>query len=650
MAFCTGSPVICEGVSTTPWHQRRYLRPIMPTAQMQPAQDRWQSVRNPPIPGVMRTADGLWGVRLWAPRCERLALVVEGRPALPLVEVGDGWWRLDGVQMEVGERYRFRLPDGRELPDPASRHQPDGVHAASAAVDLAAFRWNDAGWRGIPLDQYVIYELHIGTFTAEGTCDAAISHLDELVDLGVTAVELMPVAQCPGERNWGYDGVFPFAVQHSIGGPVALQRLVDACHARGLAVVLDVVYNHLGPEGNHLGAYMPIVSDRHRIPWGEAINIDGPDSDGVRDFISANVQQWLTAFHVDALRLDAVHAIIDNSARPFLGQLSAQVRNLAHTTGRHLHLIAESDLNASRMVRPPEQGGLAMDSQWLDDFHHSLHVLLTGERRGYYQDFGEVDQLRRAFANAYVFDGRWSRNQRMTRGDDASDLPTTCFTVCAQNHDQVGNRFGGERLSLLTGFEGLKFAAACVLLSPYIPLLFMGEEYGERHPFLFFSDLGQPELIEAVRRGRREEFPELNRGIEPRDPFDPATRDACVLDRTAAAQEPGYTLRSFYRTCLQLRRSLPSLRPGPRHGMTVTAPRPEVIALERQRDRCRTLLLLNATARPIDGVPLPDGNWSVVLMSAAACWRGPGWSGEHVCGNALLPAQSALLLRPLAEG
>lgn len=596
----------------------------------------------------MRVRDGTWGLRLWAPRCERLSLVIEHGAVTPLIAVGDGWWRCDGLELDAGTRYRLRLPDGRELPDPASRHQPDGVHGASATADLESFAWNDAAWRGIPLAHYIIYELHIGTFTQEGTCEAAISRLDDLVELGVTAVELMPVAQCPGERNWGYDGVFPFAVQHSIGGPLGLQRLVDACHARGLAVILDVVYNHLGPEGNHLGAYMPITSDRHRIAWGEAMNFDGPESDGVRDFFSANVRHWLTLYHIDALRLDAVHAIVDTSAQPFLAQLASQVRELALASGRHLYLIAESDLNASRMVRPAQRGGLGMNSQWLDDFHHALHVLLTGERRGYYVDYGEIEQLRRSFANAFVFDGRWSRNKRMTHGDDASDLPTTCFTVFSQNHDQIGNRFGGERLSLLTDFEGLKFAAACVLLSPYIPLLFMGEEWGERRPFLFFSDMSDPALIAAVRQGRREEFPDLNRGVEPRDPFDPLTRDACVLERSTATREPGRTLRDFYRTCLRLRRTLPSLEPGPRDHITVEALLPEIIAIERRQGGCRSLMLLNPTTHAVESIPLPAGRWLVALASFASRWGGPGcneggaWE-HHVC----LPPRSALLLRPM---
>lgn len=608
------------------------------------------SVRTPPIPGLLRKREGSWGLSIWAPRCERLSLVIEGRPAESLVAIGDGWWGCDGLELAPGASYRFQLPDGRTLPDPASRHQPDGVHGASAAVDLEAFPWSDCGWQGLPLERYIMYELHIGTFTEEGTCAAAIAHLDDLVELGVTAVELMPVAQCPGDRNWGYDGVFPFAVQHSIGGPAGLQRLVDACHARGLAVVLDVVYNHLGPEGNYLGAYMPITSDRHRIPWGEAMNIDGPDSDGVRDFFIANLRHWFLAYHIDALRLDAVHAMVDTSARPLLGQLTDQARALSQMTGRHLHLIAESDLNASRMVRPSQQGGLGMDSQWLDDFHHALHTVLTGERRGYYVDYGEVDHLRRAFAHAFVYDGRWSRNQRMTRGDDASDIPTSCFTVCAQNHDQVGNRFGGERLALLTDFEGLKFAAACVLLSPYLPLLFMGEEWGERRPFLFFSDFGDPALIEAVRRGRREEFLDLNRGIEPRDPFDRATRDDCVLDRAAATVEPGCTLRKFYAACLSLRQRLPSLQPGPRAGIQVGAPRPEIISVDRCAGPCRTLLLLNPTAQRIDGIGLPAGRWKPLLASAAQRWLGPGWEFDLVEHHLDLPPRSTVLLQPVGEG
>jgi maltooligosyltrehalose trehalohydrolase len=599
----------------------------------------------PHTPGLTRRGDGAWRMEVWAPRCDALSLVVEERAPQPLAACDGGWWRLDGVAVVDGSHYRLRLPDGRELPDPASCHQPEGVHGPSAAVDFAAFRWTDGEWRGRPLEQFVIYELHLGTFTDEGTCDAAIARLDALVDLGITAIEIMPVAQCPGQRNWGYDGVHPFAVQHSLGGPAGLQRLVDACHARGLAVILDVVYNHLGPEGNYLPVYMPITSDRYRIPWGESVNVDGPGSDGVRAYLSANVHHWFSRYHIDALRLDAVHAIIDISARPFLAELARQTRTWAGQLGRSLHLFAESDLNASRVVRPLEQHGYGMDSQWTDDFHHALHALLTGERHGYYSAYGQVEDLRRAFTHGYVYDGRWSASRQMTWGDDASDLPTTRFIVCGQNHDQIGNRYGGERLSQLTDFEGLKFAAACVLLSPYIPLLFMGEEWAESRPFYFFVDHGDPGLVAAVRKGRDQEFASLNGSIEPHDPFDPATRDACRLDWPAAEREPGRTLREFYRTCLRLRRDLPSLHPGPRSQISVDAAPPDIIAVQRRADGCRTLLLLNPTVQAVAAVHLPEGAWRIALASASRRWRGTHDQADPPGPTVTMPPRSALLLQ-----
>jgi maltooligosyltrehalose trehalohydrolase len=597
-----------------------------------------------PEPGVVVEPDGGCLVNLWAPRCHAPLLVPEGGEPLRLAPGERGWWSLRTRALKPGDRYRFRLDDGRELPDPASRHQPAGVHGPSAVADLAAFPWTDQHWRGRPLEELVLYELHLGTFTDEGTCDAAIARLDHLVALGVTAVELMPVAQCPGTRNWGYDGVLPFAVQHSLGGPAALQRLVDACHARGLAVILDVVYNHFGPEGNHLDAYMPITSERFPTPWGAGVNLHGAGSDGVRGYLLANARHWFTGYHVDGLRLDAVHALVDIGARHFLSELSERTRAWELVLGRPLHLIAECDLNASRMVRPVAEGGHGLDSQWSDDFHHALHALLTGEDRGYYRDFGGVEDLRAAFAHGWAYAQRWSGHRGMTVGDDATDLPTASFTVCAQNHDQVGNRFGGERLSLLTDAEGLKCAAAAVLLSPFLPLLFMGEEWGERRPFLYFVDHSDPALVAAVRRSREGEFAALNAGVPYREPFAAETRDACRLDWAAAQAEPGRTLLGFHRECLRLRRILPSLRPGPRERVQVGGPHADVITVERRAAQCRTLLLLNPTARTAEAVPLPAGTWEVELASPESCWGGPGW-GEGLASGALtLPPRSAVLL------
>ncbi len=601
-----------------------------------------------PFPGAELGADSQARVRVWAPRCRRLELVVESAPAQQLERIGDGWWQADRVPLHAGKRYRLRLPDGRELPDPASCWQPGGVHGPSAAVDFSAFRArSDGAWRGRELAQLVIYELHPGTFTPEGTFAAAVTRLDALADLGITAVEVMPVSPCPGTRNWGYDGVFPFAVQQPYGGPWGMQEFVDACHERGLAVLLDVVYNHFGPEGNVLAEFMPITASGHQLPWGEAINLDGAGSTGVRAFLLDSARHWFARYHVDGLRLDAVHALTDASAQHFLAELADATRSWAEELGRPLHLIAESDLNASRIVRPAGAGGYGLDSQWSDDFHHALHAVLTGERKGYYADFGAVDDLAAAYARGFVLDGRRSAFRGRDWGDDGSDLPTACFTVCAQNHDQVGNRAGGERLSVLTDGEGLKLAAAAVLLSPYLPLLFMGEEWGERTPFRFFADYGDAELARRVSRSRAEQLAGLpGEAAAAADPILESTFTGSRLDWAAAAIEPGRTLRSFYRECLRWRACLPSLLPGPRAQLQVAQPAPGVIALERWALACHSLLLLNCAAtmrRPV----IPERPWEVALASAAARWNGPGWNDCRVHGSLNLPGRSAVLLRAL---
>lgn len=433
--------------------------------------------------GAASLGDGRCRFTVWAPAAEKVEVrLLTPRPRVATLDRGGQGYHhgvLEGV--ERGSLYVYRLDGGPERADPASRSQPQGVHGPSEVVD-PQFPWEDVSWVGPRLQDYILYELHVGTFTREGTFDAIIPHLTDLRELGVTAIELMPVAQFPGTRNWGYDGVFPFAVQDSYGGPAGLKRLVNACHREGLAVVLDVVYNHLGPEGNTLGDFGPYFSERYRSPWGPALNFDGPGSDEVRRFFIENALAWITDYHVDALRLDALHAILDLSAYPFLAELAAAVRERAARLHRRVYLIAESDLNDPKLVRPPEVGGYGLDAQWNDDFHHALHALLTGERTGYYEDFGTVAHLARAFTEGYVYTGQYSVYRRRRHGVPARALPAHAFAVFAQNHDQVGNRMRGERLSALVPFEALKLAAAVVLLSPYLPLLFMGEEYGETAP------------------------------------------------------------------------------------------------------------------------------------------------------------------------
>ncbi len=376
----------------------------------------------------------------------------------------------------------------------------------------------------------IMYELHAGTFIPEGTFDAVIPGLDHLKDLGINATDIMPVAQFPGERNWGYDGVYPFAVQNSYGGPDGLKRIVNECHTKGIAVILDVIYNHLGPEGNYLRDYGPYFTDRYKTPWGQAINFDGPYSNEVRNFFIENALSWLKNYHIEGLRIDAIHGIYDMSAQPFLPELAERVEEFSQQEGRKFYLIAESDLNNSYALRPRDSGGSGLDALWCDDFHHALHTLLTGETDGYYVDFGKIGHLVKSFREGFVYSGQYSAFRKRNHGNSSADIPPDRFVVFSQNHDQTGNRLKGERLSSLVSFESLKLAAGVVLLSPYIPLIFMGEEYGETAPFLFFISHSDPELIKAVRQGRKDEFKTFNWKDEPPDPQDIETFMRSKLD------------------------------------------------------------------------------------------------------------------------
>ncbi|HEX6060006.1 MAG TPA: malto-oligosyltrehalose trehalohydrolase [Gemmatimonadaceae bacterium] len=506
------------------------------------------------------------GVRftVWAPAARSVAVrleTVSGEREHALERDEQGVWSGLVREARAGTDYRYMLDGEKALPDPVSRHQPEGVHGPSRVVDPFAFEWTDDGWGGLALSEYAIYELHVGTFSEEGTFDGAIRHLPELVDLGITAIEVMPIAQFPGTRNWGYDGVALYAVQDSYGGPDGFRRLVDAAHAHGLAVVLDVVYNHVGPEGNYLGAYAPYFTDRYRTPWGEAVNYDGADSDEVRRFVVDNALHWITEYHVDALRLDAIHGIYDFGATHVLRELAESVRAEGRRLGREVRVIGESDLNDPRVIRSGA-GGWALDAQWSDDFHHAAHALLTGERSGYYEDFGSIADLEKALRDRFVYDGRRSAHRRRRHGAPARDIPAERFVVCIQNHDQVGNRAKGERLASLVSFEQRKLGAALLLLAPYVPMLFMGEEWGETNPFLYFADHGDESLVEAVRAGRREEFKAFGWGDDVPDPFAVETFERSKLDRSKLERPEHAAIRALYRELLQLRRREPALRPG----------------------------------------------------------------------------------------
>lgn len=429
-----------------------------------------------------------------------------------------------------GDRYFYIVDENKPVPDPASRLLPEGVHGPTEIIDPQQFAWSDDTWTGLPLKDYIVYELHIGTFTPQGTLDAATDRLPYLRKLGITVVELMPVAAFPGTRNWGYDGVSLYAVQASYGGPEALRRFVDAAHALGLAVTLDVVYNHLGNEGNYLRLFGPYFTNQHTTPWGEAINYDQRGCDGVRRYFVENALYWIREYHLDGLRLDAVQTIKDDSPLHILAEIKEHVAELAQELGREVTVIAETDENDEAMVRPLERGGYGLDAVWSDDFHHAIHAFFTGERNGYYQDFGRPEQIVRALNEGFVFQGEPFRFwEGRPRGTSPRHMPAAAHVICIQNHDQVGNRAKGERLTALAPRGARTLAAAVLLLSPHTPLLFMGQEYDERNPFQFFTDYGDPFLQKAVSHGRRNEFKDFDFREVP-DPQDPATFERSRLN------------------------------------------------------------------------------------------------------------------------
>ncbi|MGD0303608.1 MAG: malto-oligosyltrehalose trehalohydrolase [Candidatus Acidiferrales bacterium] len=567
----------------------------------------------PKHPGAQILPDGRCAFRVWAPHASTVAVVLSVSGERIELARRDGGYFEDWARVPAGTRYQIVLDSREPLPDPASRFQPDGVHGASEVVDLGEFAWTDSGWRGVALRAVILYELHVGTFTREGTLDAAIADLDRLRGVGVTAIELMPVAEFPGARNWGYDGVFPYAVQSSYGGPLALQRFVDAAHARGIAVILDVVYNHLGPEGNRLDEFGPYFTDRYRTPWGRAVNFDGADSDAVREFSLSNAIFWLREFHLDGLRLDAVHGIYDLGARHILAEMRSRVQELERGTGRTIHLIAESDLNDAKFLRGANEGGYGLSAQWSDDFHHALHVLLTGERNGYYVDFNGLADLARALQQGWRYAGDYSTFRRRHHGNSPKGLRPEQFVVCSQNHDQIGNRAVGDRLTSSLGVDRLKLAAAAVLLSPFVPLLFMGEEYGETAPFPYFTSHSDPALTEAVRRGRREEFAAFGHSDEVPDPQAESTFESAKIDRTHARTATGREISEFYGVLIRVRNEAgiagvwPSVSSDEASGL---------LRLEYRNARIPLLVLFNFGSAAIEiGHVSAEASWKPVLNS-----------------------------------
>ncbi len=584
---------------------------------------------------------------VWAPLLRSVAIKITSPDArmIAMAPDGQGYWRTTVTGLSPGTRYVYRLNDEKDRPDPASRFQPEGVHGPSQLVDPAEFIWEDGAWEGIPLHDFIIYELHIGTFTPEGTFEAAVRRLDYLKHLGITVLEIMPVAQFPGARNWGYDGVYPYAPQNSYGGPAGLKKLINACHKKGLAVILDVVYNHLGPDGNYLSDFGPYFTGKYSTPWGDAINYDGPYSDDVRNYFISNAVYWITEYHMDGLRLDAIDTIFDHGAKHFLAELTETVHGRAKELGRKISVIAESDLNDVRIINPFATGGYNLDAQWNDDFHHSLHTLLTDERNGYYLDFGKLDYLEKAYREGFVYSGQYSRYRKRKHGNSSNNNPAHQFVVCAQNHDQIGNRMAGGRLSTIVSFNQLKLAAACVILSPFIPLLFMGEEYGETAPFQYFvSHIDEP-LISAVRKGRAEEFAHFQWEGDVPDPQDEETFLRSKTNPDLMLSGEHKFLFDYYRNLLRLRKTMPALSHLAKDTMEVMRfDREGVLLLRRWNGKNEAVILFSFNENPVSlNVIVPPGNWTKMLDSSSPEWGG---SGERAGQTLSSPSDVILHVNP----
>lgn len=575
--------------------------------------------------GVNFTEQWTAAIRVWAPLAKLCRLMVNGSVELDLLNEKYGYWTLKTDELKPGDQYRFLLDD-QPYPDPAALYQPKGVEGSSEAINLNDFKWNDDAWVNPGLEDYIFYELHTGTFSPEGTFEGIITKLDYLVELGITAIELMPVAQFPGERNWGYDGVFPFAVQNSYGGPGGLQKLIDACHQKGLAVVLDVVYNHLGPEGNYLPAFGPYFTEKYKTPWGSAINFDDAWCDGVRDFYIQNALMWFREFHVDALRLDAVHAIKDLSPKHILQEIKEHVDELAKAMGKVYHLIVECDLNDPKLINDIPSG-YGMDAQWTDEFHHALRVTAGEPRKGYYSDFNGIADLAKSYEDAYVYNGQYSAERHKIFGVKTNN-PGRQFVVFSQNHDQVGNRMLGERTSSLVSFDMRKLMALAVIVSPYLPLLFMGEEWSAPTPFQYFVSHSGKELIAAVQKGRKEEFKAFHHENETPDPQSPETFKNSKLDWETLNLE----MLALYRALIALRKQQPALKNLNRANVKVNAnPETNVLRLERWCDEQEIVCFMNFSSSP-QKVAVPEG-WQKLFET----------TNNSLDGNTLKP-ESAIII------
>ncbi|CAD5940198.1 Malto-oligosyltrehalose trehalohydrolase [Planktothrix tepida] len=566
--------------------------------------------------------------RVWSPLRETVSLKIVSpeERLIPLERDEQGYWNATVENIPPGTRYFYQLEGQFTHPDPASHSQPEGVHGASEVIDQNTFVWQDQNWKTIPLDELIVYELHVGTFTPEGTFEAIIPHLPELLDLGINAIEIMPIGQFPGDRNWGYDGVYLYAPQNSYGGVEGLKRLVNACHQQGVAVILDAVYNHFGPEGNYMAEFGPYFTERYRTAWGFAINYDQAYCQGVRQFVIENALYWLGDFHIDALRLDAADNIFDLGAKHILKELADNVAEFSQQQGRKFYLMAETDLNDAKLIRSKAVGGYGLDVHWCDDFHHAIHTVLTGENMGYYKDYGRCEQLAKSYRESFIYTWDYSPNRQRLHGESAIDCPPYQFLVFSQNHDQVGNRLLGERLTALVSYEALKLAAATVLLSPYIPLLFMGEEYGEPAPFQYFISHSDLELVEAVRKGRKADFEAFHLAGDPPDVQSREIFDQCKLNWNLKQEGKHKILWEFYQNLIRLRRSIPALKLRDRNHQEVQCiEEDKLLIFRRWFEDQQVLCLINFSKNPVSYSPnLIGKTWHKLLDSTDEKWMGLG--------------------------
>ncbi|MFH1837055.1 MAG: malto-oligosyltrehalose trehalohydrolase [Candidatus Omnitrophota bacterium] len=587
---------------------------------------------------------------VWAPLKEEMTLKLMSSREMccSMDKKGEGYWytRIKGIK--PGERYVYTADGVTSRPDPASFYQPEGVHNPSAVFDHTSFQWEDDGWKGIPLHDMIMYELHTGTFSERGTLDGVADKIGHFKDLGINAVELMPLAQFPGARNWGYDGVHPFAVQNTYGGPPALKKLVNEFHKQGIAVILDVVYNHLGPEGNYLAEFGPYFTDKYKTPWGWAINYDDKYSGGVREYFIQNMLYWFEYFHVDALRLDAIHGIFDFSAKHILDEMKERADEYCSARGRKHYLIAESDLNDSRTIRGKSGKGYNIDAQWLDDFHHSVRTLITDENQGYYRDFGDIKHFFKSIKEGFVYSWDYSEYRKKYFGSYSGDISPAKFIAFIQNHDQTGNRMNGERLTVLADHESLKLAAGAVFLSPYIPMLFMGEEYGETAPFLYFIDHSDKDLINAVRTGRKDEFKAFNWVGDPPDPKSEKTYIKSKLKWESFGDGKSNNMFKFYRKLINMRKEFPSSAVISRENYNAELDdKNKIIVIRRTHNEVWTTAILNFNDKNISWAPHKnDGTMRKIIDSSDRAWDGPGNDLPELlsCGDSIRLRRRSLVI------